>query len=112
MALLAYLARRVAQAVLILLGITVVTYVLLYLIPADPARQIAGRSATAATVASIREQLGLDLPLWQQYLRYLGNLLRGDLGRSYIQRTRSPPSSPAACRPPSCSWPARSSSSY
>ena len=87
MPLLAYLARRVAQAVMILLGITVVTYVLLYLIPADPARQIAGRSATAATVASIREQLGLDLPLWRQYLRYLGHLLQGDLGRSYIQRT-------------------------
>ncbi len=84
---LTYLGRRLVQTVLILLGISAVTYVLLYLIPADPARQIAGRSATAATVASIREQLGLDLPLWRQYLRYLGNLLQGDLGRSYIQRT-------------------------
>jgi peptide/nickel transport system permease protein len=56
-------------------------------VPADPVRQIAGRSATAETVESIRRQLGLDLPLWQQYLRYLGNLLQGDLGRSYIQKT-------------------------
>ncbi|UEM24838.1 ABC transporter permease (plasmid) [Skermanella mucosa] len=82
-----YLARRVVQAVLILLGVTFITFILLYLLPADPARQIAGRSATAATVQSIRQQLGLDLPLWQQYLRYLGNLAQGDMGRSYIQRT-------------------------
>ena len=49
-------------------------------------RQIAGRSATPEVVESIRRQLGLDLPFWQQYLRYLGRLLQGDLGRSYIQR--------------------------
>jgi peptide/nickel transport system permease protein len=84
---LVYLAKRLGQAVFILIGITLVTYVLLYLVPADPVRQIAGRSATAETVESIRRQLGLDLPLWQQYLRYLGNLLQGDLGRSYIQKT-------------------------
>ncbi len=82
-----YLASRFAQALLILLGISLVTYILLYLVPADPVRQIAGRSATPETVESIRRQLGLDLPLWQQYLRYLGNLLQGDLGRSYIQKT-------------------------
>ena len=84
---LVYLAKRLAQAAFILIGITLVTYVLLYLVPADPVRQIAGRSATAETVESIRRQLGLDLPLWQQYLRYVGNLLQGDLGRSYIQKT-------------------------
>jgi peptide/nickel transport system permease protein len=84
---LAYIAKRLAQAVLILIGVTLITYILLYLVPADPVRQIAGRSATAETVESIRRQLGLDLPLWQQYLRYLGNLLQGDLGRSYIQKT-------------------------
>ena len=82
-----YLAGRLIQSLFILLGISLVTYILLYLVPADPVRQIAGRSATAETVESIRRQLGLDLPLWQQYLRYLGNLLQGDLGRSYIQKT-------------------------
>ncbi len=82
-----YIARRLGQAVFILIGISLVTYVLVYLIPADPVRQIAGRSATPETVESIRRQLGLDLPLWQQYLRYLGDLLQGDLGRSYIQKT-------------------------
>jgi peptide/nickel transport system permease protein len=82
-----YLARRLGQALFILLGITAVTWLLLFLLPADPVRQIAGRSATPEVVLSIRRQLGLDLPLWQQYLRYLGHLLQGDLGRSYIQRT-------------------------
>jgi peptide/nickel transport system permease protein len=82
-----YIAKRLGQAVFILIGITLVTYILLYLVPADPVRQIAGRSASAETVESIRRQLGLDLPLWQQYLRYLGDLLQGDLGRSYIQKT-------------------------
>ncbi len=83
----AYVARRLLQTVLILFGISLVTFVLLYLVPADPARQIAGRSATAATVENIREQLGLNLPFHQQYLRYLGDLLQGDLGRSYLQKT-------------------------
>ncbi len=83
----AYLLRRLAQALLILLGVSLVTFVLLYLLPADPARQIAGRSATPEVVASIRAQLGLDLPFHEQYLRYLGALLQGDLGRSYLQRT-------------------------
>jgi peptide/nickel transport system permease protein len=83
----AYIARRLLQTVLILLGISLVTFVLLYLVPADPARQIAGRSATAATVENIREQLGLNLPFYQQYLRYLGDLLQGNLGRSYLQKT-------------------------
>ncbi len=82
-----YLLRRLFGAVLILIGISLVTFVLLYLLPADPARQIAGRSATAATVENIREQLGLNLPFYERYLRYLGGLLQGDLGRSYIQKT-------------------------
>lgn len=81
-----YLVRRLGAAVLILFGVSVITFLLLYLLPADPARQIAGRSASAATVASIREQLGLDQPLLVQYGRYLDNLLHGDLGRSYLQR--------------------------
>jgi peptide/nickel transport system permease protein len=82
-----YIARRLLQAVLILFGVSVVTFILLFLLPADPVRQIAGRSATVATVESIRHQLGLDLPVPQQYGRYLWGLLHGDLGRSYLQKT-------------------------
>ena len=82
-----YLLKRFGQALLIMIGITLITFVLLYLLPADPARQIAGRSATAETVDNIRRQLGLHLPFHEQYLGYLTNLLQGNLGRSYIQKT-------------------------
>ncbi|MBA8840825.1 ABC transporter permease [Ochrobactrum sp. RH2CCR150] len=84
---LAYIARRLIQTMMILIGISFVTFILLYLVPADPARQIAGRSATAQTVENIREQLGLNLPFYEQYLRYLKGLVQGDLGRSYLQKT-------------------------
>jgi peptide/nickel transport system permease protein len=82
----AYLVRRLAQAVVILFGVTVITFALLYALPADPARMIAGRSATVDTVQRIRAELGLDQPLAVQYARYLGRLVRGDLGRSYAQK--------------------------
>lgn len=83
----AYIARRLLQTLMILIGISFVTFILLYLVPADPARQIAGRSATTQTVENIREQLGLNLPFYEQYLRYLKGLVQGDLGRSYLQKT-------------------------
>ncbi len=83
----AYILRRLIQSALILLGVSFITFVLLYILPADPVRQIAGRSATAETVASIRSQLGLDKPFIVQYGTYLWNLLSGDLGRSYLQKT-------------------------
>ena len=81
-----YLTRRLAQAVLILVGVTIITFLLTHLVPADPARMVAGRNASLETVESIRRQLGLDQPIVSQYLRYMGGLIQGDLGRSYIQR--------------------------
>ena len=83
----AYLIRRIAEALLILIGVSFITFALLYLLPADPVRQIAGRSATAQTVENIRQQLGLDQPFLVQYWRYLTSLLQGDLGRSYLQKS-------------------------
>ena len=83
----AYLARRFVQAILILLGVSFITFILLYVLPADPAQQIAGRAGNPETVESIRRELGLDRPLHEQYLRYLGALVEGDLGRSYQQKT-------------------------
>ena len=82
-----YVVRRLIQAVLILLGVSLVTFALLYLLPADPVRQIAGRSATPQTVENIRRQLGLDQSFVVQYWRYLTSLAQGDLGRSYLQRS-------------------------
>ena len=84
---LTFLARRLGQSVVILIGITMITFILSFLVPADPVRMIAGRSATAETVESIRHQLGLDQPIPVQYARYLGNLVQGDMGRSYVQKT-------------------------
>jgi peptide/nickel transport system permease protein len=81
------LMRRFGQAMLILLGVAAITFVLLYALPADPARMLAGRSATAQTVASIRHELGLDQPLLMQFWNYLSGLLQGNLGRSYAQKT-------------------------
>ena len=83
----AYLIRRLIQSVLILLGVSVITFLLLYILPADPVRQIAGRSATPEVVENIRRQLGLDQPVWVQYGHYLWGLLHGDMGRSYLQRS-------------------------
>lgn len=81
------LMRRLVQALLILLGVAAITFVLLYAMPADPARMIAGRSATAETVANIRHELGLDQPLLVQFWNYLSGLVQGNLGRSYAQKT-------------------------
>lgn len=82
----AYLLRRLVETALILLGITLVTFLLLYVLPADAARQVAGRNATPAMVENVRERLGLDQPFFVQYWRYLTGLLQGDMGRSYQQR--------------------------
>ena len=82
-----YILNRIGQAILILLGVSFITFLLLYILPADPAVQIAGRSATPETVASIRAELGLDQPLFVQYFEYMSNLLQGDLGRSYLQKS-------------------------
>jgi peptide/nickel transport system permease protein len=82
-----YVSRRITQSLFILLGVSFITFLLLYILPADPAVQIAGRSATPETVATIRSQLGLDQPLFVQYFHYMTNLLQGDLGRSYLQKS-------------------------
>jgi peptide/nickel transport system permease protein len=84
----AYAARRIVQALLILLGVSIITFLLLHYMPADPARMVAGRTATKEQVEIVREQLGLDRPVWEQYGRYLWKLVNGDLGRSYLQRTQ------------------------
>jgi peptide/nickel transport system permease protein len=77
-----FLLRRLAGVILVILGITLVTFVTLHLFPADPARLLAGPGADEAQVRAIEQELGLDRPLPVQYIRYLGDLLRGNLGRS------------------------------
>jgi peptide/nickel transport system permease protein len=84
---LALIARRLAASALILFGVAAITFMLLYLLPADPAAQMAGRSGNAQTVANVRHELGLDQPLPVQFVNYVSKLARGDLGRSYTQKT-------------------------
>jgi peptide/nickel transport system permease protein len=77
------LIRRFLLLFLVLLGISLLTFFLSRIVPADPARMIAGPRASAEGVEKVRQDYGLDLPLWQQYLRYIGNLLRLDFGYSF-----------------------------
>lgn len=86
--LLGYVARRIGASVLLVLGVTLVTFVLTNLVPGDPVAANLGQQAAEdpEIVAAYRAQYGLDRPLPEQYLTYLGNLLRGDLGESQLTR--------------------------
>lgn len=77
-----YIARRLTLLIPVLLGISVVTFSMLRLIPGNPAQIMLGEHATQEAVAEIRERLGLDEPIHVQYLRYIESVLRLDLGRS------------------------------
>ncbi|GHH76783.1 diguanylate cyclase [Streptomyces sulfonofaciens] len=83
MANLLYLIRRVLQAVVVILIVTVVVFCLLHALPGGPARGILGPQATAQQIAQFNHEQGLDKPLPVQYVYYLRTLLHGDLGTSY-----------------------------
>ena len=76
--------RRIAQLVILLFGISLVTFFLLRLIPGDPALAILGSSYTKARAVAIDATLGLDKPIWTQYGLYMGRLFRGNLGFSFF----------------------------
>jgi peptide/nickel transport system permease protein len=82
-----YLARRLLASLGILLGVSVITFGLAFMVPADPVAMIAGRTSTPAVREQIRRQLGLDRPLPEQYARYLLRLLQGDMGKSYARKS-------------------------
>ncbi|HTG48749.1 MAG TPA: ABC transporter permease [Actinomycetota bacterium] len=77
-----YLLRRVALAVLVVVGVVVLTFVIARVIPGDPAASWAGPHASRQEIAQVRTELGLDLPLPQQILRYFSGVLRGNWGTS------------------------------
>lgn len=83
---LVFLTRRVLLMVPILLLVSLIAFSLIHLIPGDPALVILGPEAPPETVAALRHQLGLDRPLVTQYVTWLGSVLRGDLGRSLVDR--------------------------
>jgi peptide/nickel transport system permease protein len=81
-----FLLWRPLQLLPVLLGISILTFVMVRAIPGDPARILLGVRSTPEAIARIRAQYGLDLPVWQQYLYFLRNLLHGAMGKSLIYR--------------------------
>jgi len=81
-----FLVRRIALGALVLFLITVIVFIIFFVGPHDVARQLAGRQGTPQTVALIKHRLGLDLPLWRQYVQFLWNALHGDLGYDYYHQ--------------------------
>ncbi|MEP0918736.1 ABC transporter permease [Leptolyngbya sp. DQ-M1] len=79
-----YILRRLLGLVPVLFGITLAVFLLLRLIPGDPAIVLAGERATPEQIAALRTQLGLDRPLWLQYFAFVGNLLQLKLGNSIL----------------------------
>src|SRR5688500_3298565 len=78
-----YIIRRLLQMIPITLGILTLIFSLIHFIPGDPAVQIAGEGARPQDIENVRKALGLDQPLWKQYVTYLKNLARGDMGKSF-----------------------------
>lgn len=77
-----WLLQRLTQLLPVLLGISVICFALLQMIPGDPARIILGSRASPEAVAAMRDRLGLDQPALQQYLTYMSKVIRGDFGES------------------------------
>ncbi|KUP08526.1 peptide ABC transporter permease [Bacillus coahuilensis p1.1.43] len=83
-----YTFRRLLQLIPVLLGMTIIVFLIIHAIPGDPAQVILGQQASKEAVAALRGQLGLDDPLYKQYFSYLAGLFQGDLGVSI--KTRVP----------------------
>jgi peptide/nickel transport system permease protein len=81
-----YVFRRILSTVPVLLGVSILIFSFIHMIPGDPAQAMLGERATPESLARIRTSLGLDKPIWEQYLIYMGKVLRGDLGTSILRQ--------------------------
>ncbi len=79
--------RRVMLVIPILLGTSIIVFAILRLVPGDPAAAILGSNATPDQLVRVRHDLGLDRPVWQQFLSWMGGILHGDFGRDYVNST-------------------------
>ncbi|MCW2942612.1 MAG: Peptide transporter, permease protein [Actinomycetia bacterium] len=79
-----YVGLRLLQMIPVLVGVSTVVFLLVRLIPGDPATSMLGSRATSELVARVHQQFGLDLPIWRQYFNYLGNVVRGNFGESFF----------------------------
>ncbi len=77
-----YLARRIIESIPVIIGVSILVFMLLHLIPGDPASAMLGERATPENVEALRERLGLNKPLYEQYLLWVGRMLQGDLGHT------------------------------
>lgn len=82
-----YILKRIGQAFIVLIGVTLVTFLLLNVIPGDPVAVMLDKNASPQAVENLRHEWGLDKPLPVQYLNFVWNALRGDLGNSYFEKT-------------------------
>ena len=78
-----YILKRILMMIPVIIGVSLLVFTVLKLAPGDAARIVAGSEADEATVAAVRHELGLDRSYIEQYLTYMMNLLRGDMGNSY-----------------------------
>ena len=78
-----FFARRLLYLVPVLLAVSLLTFLIAALLPGDLAYVMLGDQATPEKVAALHHLMGYDLPIWQRYLQWLGNVLLGDLGRSF-----------------------------
>ena len=78
-----YALKNIAQAVSILIGVITITFILMFIMPGDPAKMMLGQRSDEESVRSIREELGLNKPLYTQYVIFMSKAFRGDLGISY-----------------------------
>lgn len=79
-----YLLRRLIGIIPVIIGLSLIVFLLMAMIPGNPAQALLGAFATPENVARVSAELGLDKPLWQQYFIWVNNLLHGDFGRSYV----------------------------
>ena len=79
-----YILKRLISAIPVIIGLSVIVFGIMALIPGDPALAILGSYATPENVARINRELGLDRPVWEQYFVWVGNMVQGDFGRSFI----------------------------
>jgi peptide/nickel transport system permease protein len=82
----AFIIRRLLQTIVVLVIVSMIAFLIIHLIPGDPAVAMLGESATQEQIDSLRKELGLDQPVVMQYLRWFGNVVRGDLGKSIMYR--------------------------
>ncbi len=81
-----YALKRILAMIPVLIGISIVIFTLLYFTPGDPARMLLGDLATEEEVEALREEMGLNDSFFERYIRYMGDLLQGDLGISYVSK--------------------------